>query len=205
MHSGFKHHMDSGRLFNDAKDSDASSPRNLTLNRFEVCDRLYSHNGVDGCDSRNDAFYGYPRWCQPNGTSMEQVWDQYGEQFRNSRCKHCVNTLGQHHVNTLGWGADNIGIIRMCSGRHRSVVEGILPQVNRGPARQIDVQYGSWIVYEKWAGNRPRILGRCRQTQAKQLGSAPVGLPEVSAWYVICDNRLERPAVAIVATNPWSL
>jgi len=29
---------------------------------------------------------------------------------------------------------------------------------------EIDIQYGIWIVYEKWAGNEPRILGRCLQT-----------------------------------------
>jgi hypothetical protein len=29
---------------------------------------------------------------------------------------------------------------------------------------QIDIQYGIWIVYKKWAGNGPQILGRCQQT-----------------------------------------
>ena len=65
--------------------------------------------------------------------------------------------------------------------------------------------FGIWIVYEKWAGNEPRILGRCRQTHMKPPGSAAVGPPEERAGYVICDNRLERPAVAIVAMNPRSL
>jgi len=64
-----------------------------------------------------------------------------------------------------------------------------------GKAKQIDIQYGIWIVYNKWAGNGPRILGRCRQTHTKPPGSAAVG-PLQCAGYVICDS-LERPAVAI--------
>ena len=72
------------------------------------------------------------------------------------------------------------------------------------PRRQIDIQYGIWKVYEKWAGNGPGIVGRCRQTHTKPPGSAAVSPPEKCAGYVIWD-RLERPAVAIVAMNPRSL
>jgi hypothetical protein len=64
-----------------------------------------------------------------------------------------------------------------------------------GNAKQIDIQYGIWIVYKKWTGNGLRILGRCRQTHTKPLVSAAVG-PVQSAGYLICDS-LERPAVAI--------
>jgi hypothetical protein len=71
------------------------------------------------------------------------------------------------------------------------------------PTREIDILYGICIVYKKWAGNGPRILGRCRQIHMKPLGSAAVG-PLQHAGYVIGD-RLGRPAVAIVAMNPRSL
>jgi hypothetical protein len=63
------------------------------------------------------------------------------------------------------------------------------------PRREIDILYGIWIVCKKWAGNGPRILGRCRQTHTKPPGSAAVG-PLQCAGYVICDS-LKRPAVAI--------
>jgi hypothetical protein len=71
------------------------------------------------------------------------------------------------------------------------------------PRREIDILYGIWIVCEKWAGNGPRILGRCRQTHTKPPGSAAVD-PLQCAGYVICD-RLERLVVGIVAMNPRSL
>ena len=95
---------------------------------------------------------------------------------------------------------------RRCSGQyqhHQDVFEAISSQVNRWPAEQIDIQYGIWIVYKKWAGNGPWILGRCRQIHMKHPGSAAGGLLQC-AGYVICD-RLERPAVAIVAMTPRSL
>jgi len=78
-------------------------------------------------------------------------------------------------------------------------------QVNQWPANPIGIQYGIWIVSKQWAGTGPRILGRCRQMETKPPGSAGVGPPAERAGYVICDNRLERPAVAIVPMNPWSL
>jgi len=68
---------------------------------------------------------------------------------------------------------------------------------------EIDIQYGIWIVHEKWAGNEPRILGRCRQTHdtpGERWGWSARG----TRWVCDCDNRLERPAVAIGAMNPRS-
>jgi hypothetical protein len=126
-HPGSRHPTDSGRRFHDAKDSDASSRRNLTLNRLEGCEGCDGRDGRDGCDGRGDEFYGYTRLRQPNDKSIGHVRDEYGEQFGRSLGQHHVNTLGGHCVNTLG-GARintlggvrvNIGIIRMSSGQHR--------------------------------------------------------------------------------------
>ena len=50
-------------------------------------------------------------------------------------------------------------------------------QVNRWPANHIYIQYGIWILYEYWACNGPRILGRCRQMETLRVhggGSATV-------------------------------
>jgi hypothetical protein len=59
-----------------------------------------------------------------------------------------------------------------------------------------------WIDYEKWTGNGLRKLWRCQPTHTKPLGSDEVGPSERCPGYVICDNRLERLAVAIVAMDP---
>jgi hypothetical protein len=116
-HPGSGHPTDSGRRFHNAKDSDTSSLRNLTLNRLEGC---------DGCDGRGVEFYGYTRLQQPNDTSTGHVRDEYREEFGRSLGQHRVNTLGGHRVNalgrarvnTLGGVRVNIGIIRMSSGQH---------------------------------------------------------------------------------------
>jgi len=65
------------------------------------------------------------------------------------------------------------------------------------------IQYGIWIVSEKWVGKGLPIIGRCRQTLTKPPGTAVLGQLHC-AVYVIC-GRLESPLVAIVAMNPLSL
>jgi hypothetical protein len=80
------------------------------------------------------------------------------------------------------------------------VYEVISKEVNKWPVKELDIPYGIWIVYEKWAGTGQQMLGRCRQTHTKPLGRTTVGPPEECDWYVIC-NRLVGPAVAIVAMN----
>ena len=58
-----------------------------------------------------------------------------------------------------------------------------------------------WIVNETWPGNPLQILGRWQLSHRKPPWRVAVGPPEECVGYVICDNRLERPAVAIVAVN----
>jgi len=94
----------------------------------------------------------------------------------------------------------------MISGKHRNhlgAFKAISYQVNRWQANQINIQYGIWIVDKQWVGNGLLILGRCWKTHTKPLVSAAVG-PLQCTGYVICD-RLQSPAVAIVAMNPRSL
>jgi hypothetical protein len=88
----------------------------------------------------------------------------------------------------------NIGII----GCVRSDLEN---QSTGGEAKHIDIHYGIWIVYKKWAGNRPWILGRCQQIETPG---------ERSSWsatvrWVQDLGQPERPAVAIEAMNPRCL
>jgi hypothetical protein len=118
------------------------------------------------------------------------------QDYENTSCQQ--DAFGTSTQSSLAGVQDEFGSI---SGQHprRSSGQPVASQ------EEIDIQYGIRIVYEKWAGNGPRILGRCRQTHTKPPGSAAVGPREEFAVYVICDNRLERPAVAIVAMNPRSL
>jgi hypothetical protein len=88
----------------------------------------------------------------------------------------------------------NMDIISMCSKRFHNRSTGCQP------SRLTDSMV--WIDYEKWTGNGLRKLWRCQPTHTKPLGSDEVGPSETCPGYVICDNRLERLAVAIVAMNP---
>ena len=156
----------------------------ISLYRLEDCNGCNGRNGHNGYDGRIVQFYGYTRLQQPNDTSTGHVRDEHGEQFGRSLGQHHVNTLGGHRVNTLGehcfntlggarintlggvwveigisrWVRVNIGIIRMCSKRFRNRSTGSQPS---------RLTYSMvWIVYKKWAGNGPRILGRCQQIEA---------------------------------------
>jgi hypothetical protein len=123
------------------------------------------------------------------GRSLRQhCFNNLGGHHVNTLAGHCVNILGGGRVNTFGGAQINtvggarinilegvpvtIGIIRMSSGQHlcdEDVFEATLLQVNRWPANQIDIQYGICIVDKKWASNRPRILGRCRQIETRRV------------------------------------
>jgi len=137
-HPGSGHPTDSGRRFHDAKDSDVSSRRNLTLNRLEACD------GHDGCDGRSVEFYGYTRLRQPNDTLTGHVdrtrqQDTFGTSTESSLARvwvSIVSTPSEDIVSTpseefgstpsdefgstsasSGWVRVNIGIMRMSSGQ----------------------------------------------------------------------------------------
>jgi len=160
---------------------------------------VLSSTGIRECGNRTtrwqDTLTGHVDRTR-SGRVRRAVWQEFGpascQHPRRTSCQHPRRSSGQHP--------------RMISGQHRhhqdefrstSASSGWV-RVNRWPAKQIDILYGIWIVYEKWAGNGPRILGKCRQTHTKPPGSAAVGLLQC-AGYVICDS-LERPAVAI---GPW--
>jgi len=83
-YAGSGHPTDSGRRFNDAKDSDTSSWQNLTLNRLVGCNGCDGCYGSDGFDGRSDKFYTNTRIRRPNDWSTGQFWDEYGEQFGRS-------------------------------------------------------------------------------------------------------------------------
>jgi hypothetical protein len=92
------HPTDSGPRFHNAKDSDSSSRRNLSLNRSEGFD------GFDGGNGRGDEFYGYTRLRQPNhtltghldrtrsGRVRGAVWQEFG----STLCEHPRRASGQH-------------------------------------------------------------------------------------------------------------
>jgi len=100
MHLGSGHPTNAGRRFNDT--NDASSQRNLTLNRL---DSDNGHHGHDGSDGRCVEFYGYTRLWRLNDTSLGYVRDEDGEQFGRG--------AGWVRVNTIGGDAVNIGIVSM--------------------------------------------------------------------------------------------
>jgi hypothetical protein len=111
----------------------------ISLNCSEDCDRCNDPNDFDGCDGRSVEFYGYTRLRQPNDMSTGYVQNQYETQFGRSLGQHRVHTLGGARVNTLGSVRVNIG---MYLKRFQNRTTG-------GKAKQIDIQYGIWIVYNK--------------------------------------------------------
>jgi len=128
-------------------------------------------------------------------TCLGRVRGPVWQQCRMSSGQYRVCTLGGALINTLRGVRVNIGTIWMCSKRFRNWSTSGQP--SRSTYRMV------WIVTEKWAGNGPWILGRCRQTHMKHLGSVTVS-PLQCDGYVICDT-VERLVVAIVAMNQRSL
>jgi hypothetical protein len=107
------------------------------------------------------------------GTSTESslagVQDKFGsascQHPRRTSCQHLRRSSDQHPRRSSGQHRhhqDEFGSTSASLGYVRSDFEN---RSTGGKAKQIDIQYGIWIVYEKWAGNGPRILGRCQQIE----------------------------------------
>jgi len=135
LHPGSGHPMDSGWWFNNAKDSNASSWQNLTLNRLDVCNGCDGHDGPNGCvrcdgyPSCSVELHGYIRLPEPNNTSTEHVRVEYGVQFGScagwvrvsigsTPLEELRSTPIDKFRSTLASSRGvrvNISIIRMCS------------------------------------------------------------------------------------------
>jgi hypothetical protein len=96
---------------------------------------------------------------QDYGDQIIRQKDAFGPITESSLAGVC-STSGQHPQRSSGqhW-------------HHQHLFYSITKQVNRWPAMQINIRHGSSIVYKKWAGNGPWILGTCRQTYTKSLRS----------------------------------
>jgi len=203
-HPGSTHPTDSGQWFTDAQESDASSQRYLTQ-------LLRGQRWL-----RRRPWLRWPRWLPwlqwprrwvlrvyENTATERHVDTTCSGPVRSAVSQQCRIRPGQDQVyilrgariNSLGGVRVNISIIRMCSKRFRN--RSICGEASRSTYSMV------WIVQEKWVGNGPQILGTFRQTHKKPPECAAVGPLQCTA-YVIRD-RLERPAVAIVAMNPRSL
>ena len=93
-------------------------------------------------------------------------------------------------VNIVSTPSEEFGSTSASLGCVRSDFEN---RSTGGKAMQIDIQYGIWIVYKKWAGNGPRILGRCRQIENPRGARRLVRYSALGIGF----GQPERPAVAI--------
>jgi len=129
------------------------------------------------------------------GTSTEISLAEVQVEFGSTSCQHPRSSFVQyrHHQSQCGSISATSEWVRSNFVRGQPVA---MPTYEWHSVRQ-------WIINKKLVGNGLRILGRCRQTHKKPLGSA-ADIPLQCAGYVIC-NSLQRVAVAIVGMNPPSL